>query len=103
MIQSGKESESNLAEAYNNRAIAYYGKKEYGRAIADNDQAIRLKPDYALAFNNGCWARTLKRLARLAISNCNEAVPLSPDEADALDSRGLTPHRAISLSGFGAS
>jgi tetratricopeptide (TPR) repeat protein len=33
----------------NNRGRAFLAKKEYDRAIADYDQAIRLEPDYAKA------------------------------------------------------
>jgi tetratricopeptide (TPR) repeat protein len=35
---------------YNGRGSAYDGKKDYARAIADYDQAIRLDPKYAHAY-----------------------------------------------------
>src|SRR5471032_1886728 len=51
VIQSGNYSGMNLAWAFNNRGNAYTEKKEYDRAIADYDQAIRLNPKYALVFD----------------------------------------------------
>ena len=52
MIQSGHETQQNLAVAFSDRGIAYARKGQYDRAIEDLDQAIRLNPNYAAAFNN---------------------------------------------------
>ena len=38
--------------AYYNRGVAYDDLGQYQRAIQDSDTAIRLKPDYANAYNN---------------------------------------------------
>lgn len=51
-IDSGNLSKRDLGATFNNRGNAYADKGEYGLAIADFDQAIRLKPDYALALAN---------------------------------------------------
>jgi tetratricopeptide (TPR) repeat protein/ABC-type multidrug transport system permease subunit len=51
VIQSGKESQPDLAIAYYNRGQSYQSKKEYNRAIADFTKAIELDPrdpDYFL-------------------------------------------------------
>jgi tetratricopeptide (TPR) repeat protein len=37
---------------YNNSGLAYYHKKDYDRAIADFEAALRLDPNYAAAKNN---------------------------------------------------
>jgi tetratricopeptide (TPR) repeat protein len=42
MIRSGHETQQNLAQAFNNRGIAYYCKGQLDRAIQDFDRAIRL-------------------------------------------------------------
>jgi tetratricopeptide (TPR) repeat protein len=44
---SGTPSSASTGEAYNHRGNVYLAKKDHNRAIADHDQAIRLKPDYA--------------------------------------------------------
>jgi hypothetical protein len=44
VIQSGKETRSALAMAYNNRGVAYRAKGEGDRAIADFNKAIELNP-----------------------------------------------------------
>jgi hypothetical protein len=38
--------------AYNNRAVAYYGKGDLERALADLNRALEIKPDYAEALKN---------------------------------------------------
>lgn len=52
LIQSGKESQENLAIAFYNRALAYESKDnfDYEHAIADYTESIRLNPKDADAF-----------------------------------------------------
>src|SRR5450755_489544 len=52
LIQSGQEIDKSLAASFNNRGMAYNEKGEFNLAIADFDQAIRLRPDDAYAFYN---------------------------------------------------
>jgi len=47
LIESEKELKENVAIAFYNRALAYENKKEYTRAIADYDEAVRLNPNDA--------------------------------------------------------
>ena len=51
-IRSGQFSGRNLAVAYNNRGLAYYGLGDYARAIEDLDQALRIDPGDANAYKN---------------------------------------------------
>ena len=41
--------DKNLAEVYNNRGELWLRRKDYGRAINDFREALRLKSDYAAA------------------------------------------------------
>jgi hypothetical protein len=47
LIQSAHETGINLAMAFYGRGLAYSRKGDYGRAISDCDQALRLNPDLA--------------------------------------------------------
>jgi tetratricopeptide (TPR) repeat protein len=42
---SPQPSLGRLARAYNNRGLAYYSKKDYDRAIADHEAALRIDPN----------------------------------------------------------
>jgi tetratricopeptide (TPR) repeat protein len=48
------------AMAYNNRGGAYYNKKDYNRAIADYEAALRIDPNHALARDNLAKARNAR-------------------------------------------
>jgi tetratricopeptide (TPR) repeat protein len=67
--------------AYQNRAFAWNGKKDYDRAIADCDQAIRLNPNDALAFQNRGCAWNGKRDYGRAIADFTQAIKLDPNYA----------------------
>ena len=43
------------AFAYINRGRTWYDKKDYDKAIADYDEAIRLEPKYASAYKMRAW------------------------------------------------
>ena len=52
VIGAGTFTGKDLAFAFNNRGSAYYADRDYDRAIADYNAAIKLKPDDALSFGN---------------------------------------------------
>jgi tetratricopeptide (TPR) repeat protein len=72
---------------YNIRGLAYYGKGEYDLAIADYDEAIRLNPNYASAYNNRAWALLKARRPEDAKADADKAVALAPTPEN-LDTRG---------------
>jgi lipoprotein NlpI len=89
MIQSGHETQQNLAVAFSDRGIAYARKGQYDRAIEDLDQAIRLNPNYAAAFNNRGSAYSAKGDLDRAIADYREAIRLDPKIAAAFNNRGF--------------
>ncbi len=76
--------------AFNNRGIAYGRKGDNARAIVDYNEAIRLDPKNAGAFNNRCFARAvIGRELQQALDDCSESLRLNPNNANTLDSRGF--------------
>jgi tetratricopeptide (TPR) repeat protein/S1-C subfamily serine protease len=55
--------------------------KNYKQAIADFTEAIRLKPDFALAYNNRAFARLQNKDDKGAIGDYNEAIRFNPNNA----------------------
>jgi tetratricopeptide (TPR) repeat protein len=56
--------------------------------IADYDQALRLKPDYAAAYANRAWAYFKTGKAAQGLPDVERALELDPNDASALDTRG---------------
>jgi tetratricopeptide (TPR) repeat protein len=88
LIQSGRETQSNLAVSFVDRGIAYKDKGEIDRAIHDYDEAIRLKPDDATAFHNRGNAYKAKREVDRAIQDYDQAIRLQPFFTASFLSRG---------------
>lgn len=77
-----------IAEAYNNRGVAWHHKGDYEKAIADYNRALELHPRYAEALNNRGVARAYKGDYDKAIRDCTEATKINPSYADAYNNRG---------------
>jgi tetratricopeptide (TPR) repeat protein len=75
---------------HSNRGEAYYYKHDFDHAISDFDQAIQLKPDYAVAYYDRGAAYILKGDSDRAIVDFNQAIQLKPDYAAAYCNRGTT-------------
>jgi len=78
-----------VAYAYNARGGQYYDQGLHTRAIKDYDYAIRLKPDYALAVNNRCWARAVVGRLNDALKDCDRAVELQPKVGNSFENRAF--------------
>src|SRR6266487_10178 len=88
-----------FADAYYNRGLARYDKKDLDGAIKDYTEALRLKPDYATAYNNRGLARYDKKDLDGAIKDYTEALRLKPDYAEAYYNRGLARYDKKDLDG----
>ena len=64
-------SSQKVTVAYNNRCLGYSDQKNYDRAIAECDQAIRLDPNLTVAYNNRCLARLAKGDLDGALRDCD--------------------------------
>lgn len=64
-----------MAKAYNNRGVAYVGKKEYDLAIADFTKVIELDPKHGKAYFNRSiahWCKSDKEKARQDVQKAQE-------------------------------
>jgi tetratricopeptide (TPR) repeat protein len=89
VVDRGQDSPANIALAYSLRGGAFYYKGDLIRALADYDQAIRLDPAFARAFNNRCWARAVVGRVWEAVADCDESLRLAPNVANTLENRGF--------------
>jgi tetratricopeptide (TPR) repeat protein len=82
------------AEAFYNRGGAYEQNGQYELAVADYDQAIRLKPNDGAALVNRCWTRAVMGSSLdNALEDCTEALKLKQDNAVTFDTRALVELR----------
>jgi len=88
VIQSGAETEGNLAIAFANRCGARREQGDFDRAIQDCDEALRRKPDSAWAVNNRGGAYHGKGDNDRAIEDYTQAIRLMPNYAGAFINRG---------------
>lgn len=80
--------------AYNNRGDYYYQKKEYEKAAADFNAALKLNPDYARAYRNLAKVERESGRPAAAVESLSRAITLSPKAADVYVSRGDLYYKA---------
>ena len=90
MIQSGRYQGVELANAYNNRAAGYNGKRQLELAIQDDLLAIQLNPLNAQAFHNLGDDYYAKSNFDTAITDYTRALAIKPDYAKAYLGRAKT-------------
>jgi tetratricopeptide (TPR) repeat protein len=81
------------ALAYRNRAIAYNGKKLYGLAVLDADEALKLSPQDQSALIQRGWALTRMGQFERASADFAQALRLNPRSDRAHFERGLMHER----------
>jgi tetratricopeptide (TPR) repeat protein len=88
LLEEDRDSPVDLAKDLANRAFAQLAKGQADLAIADATRAIRVKADYAFAYNIRGIAHADKGLTEYAVVDFSKAIYLKPDYADALFNRG---------------
>ncbi|NES69991.1 MAG: tetratricopeptide repeat protein [Okeania sp. SIO2D1] len=92
-IISQKDSSAQDAESYFEKAVKHYNEGKYEEAIADFNQAIRLNPKYAKAYNGRGLVYTLLEKNEKALADYNQAIRLNPKYAQAYNNRGIVYRR----------
>jgi len=70
------------------RGLRWFEKKEYDKAIADYDEAIKLDRKYVTAYNNRGYVWNVKRDFNKAIADYDEAIKWDPKYVRAYFNRG---------------
>ncbi len=86
---NGKKNARVLSLLYTNRGVEYEIKKEFDKAIADHDQAIKIDPKNPAAYNNRGNAYMGKQDYQHAIADFDQAIKLNPKYAEAFFNRGM--------------
>jgi protein O-mannosyl-transferase len=77
--QAPRTVTSRTYEDYINDSLAFYNAKEFQKSVDAAQDALQLRPDSAIAYNNICAAYNRLKLWELAISACENALGISPD------------------------
>jgi tetratricopeptide (TPR) repeat protein len=78
VIKASSDKGEKLAEAFNDRGVAYRIKGELDRAIQDYSQAIKLNGKFAAAYNNRAVAYDRKGDYDHAIQDYDQTIKLKP-------------------------
>ncbi|HOY15527.1 MAG TPA: tetratricopeptide repeat protein, partial [Saprospiraceae bacterium] len=78
-IDVGVDESDLSAQKLLNLSLEYYQQQKYEECIKACQEALKLKPDFAEAYNNICSAHNALGNWHLAIEACEEAVRLKPD------------------------
>jgi len=96
---SAPHAASSLAEQHNRVGRQELAAGRYQRAIAELTEAIRLSPDYALAYNARGFAYYQMHDFSRAIDDLDKAIELNPHYVNAYQNRGVVKKAAGDLSG----
>jgi tetratricopeptide (TPR) repeat protein len=96
---TNKKFKRTLSLLYTNRGVEYEIKKEFDKAIADHDQAIKTDPRNWAAYNNRGNAYAGKRDWEHAIADYDQAIKLNPKYAEAYYNRGMAKRNKGDASG----
>ena len=78
LLVQDRAKSSPTAEGYLNLSLLLYEKKQYEHCITACQKALKLKPDYAVAYNNMCSAFSQLGKYNEAETACLEALKIDP-------------------------
>jgi tetratricopeptide (TPR) repeat protein len=102
LIETSRVDSENLPRIIAQRASAHAGRYDYDRAIKDYSHAIKLRPEFWIAFDGRGLAHANRLNFELAIKDYDQAIKLKPDAASAYYHRGLAKFGLCDLDGADA-
>jgi len=66
-------------ESYLNLSLRYYEVKQFDKCIEAAQESIKLKSDFALAYNNICAAYNEQKMWDKGIEACEKGLSINPD------------------------
>ena len=87
-IQSGKRTGDDLAYVYDTRAQAWINNGEYDKALADSNEALRLKPEWTEALLHRGYAFQGKKLYDQAKNDYDSVIESAESNIEAYTMRG---------------
>lgn len=88
MIETGSFEGDSLAILYTSRGSAWRTKDDLDRALADQNEAVRIRPDSAIFYFNRAATWQAKRDAPRAIRDYDQALRIAPNFTLAFKRRG---------------
>jgi len=86
---NGAKQKRVLSLLYTNRGVEYELKKEFERALADHDQAIKIDPKNPAAYMNRGNTYAAQGDFEHAIADFDQAIKFNPKYAEAFFNRGM--------------
>ena len=102
LLDGGRADVTVLPRIIAHRAEAFARKYDYSRAIKDYNHAIKLRPEFWVAFNGRGLAHANRLNFELAIKDYDQSIKLHPDNAEAFYRRGLAKFGLCDLDGADA-
>lgn len=87
VIDNPQAPDEQRSFAYGMRALAYSLLGVFDKAIADYDEALKIRPEFPLALNNRAWAYYKLGRPNDGMADVESALALSPGSPYALDTR----------------
>lgn len=81
-------SRAPTVRAYNNRGDYYYRQKQYDKAVADFNAALKIYPEFARAYRNLAKVDRDRGRPAAAIESLSRAISLKPTDAESYLKRG---------------
>lgn len=72
-------SKQKTPENYLELSLRYYEARQFEKSIEASREALKLKPDYAPAYNNICAAYNQQKMWDKAIEACVKGLSINPD------------------------